>query len=342
MKRGRIMKSNVELMDKHWNSPGMHTDPEYLANIIRYEKDPEKRIASIIFDDPKNGNACPVAGFERVVDLIRDAESDDDISVVVFRGIGPHLGTGADANELGHYIGYGKTDAEGNLIRPNQRQRLLPDRNIIFNGYERAIADCLKVTICAAHGYCYGSHFQLVLASDIVIATPDALFGHPAIRYIGPSAQNTHIWMRSLGIKRMKELMFTGRPLDADEAMACGMINRIVPNQDLDQTVEDYARAVSLMSLDSIMMAKAMIQTYEDAEGKGLGSMIAVVGHGWSTNQVLRKGEWNFLKARRELGLAGALKQRDAMVAPMFRMGGRWKPVTKSKPRGKVRTPAIK
>jgi len=171
------------------------------------------------------------------------------------------------------------------------------------------------------HGYCYGGHVEIAMAADIVIASPDALFTHPAFRYLGPSPQNMYMWVENLGLKKMKEIMLTMRPLTADEAVQCGFVNKVVPLDELEKWVGDYAQAISLMPLDAIMMGKSMMQMIMEARGKGIGTMTGWVGHGWSTNLVFEPDEFNFVKERRDKGLTQALRERDEMVAPFFRMG---------------------
>jgi enoyl-CoA hydratase len=316
-------KSETDLLSGQWDLEKMCTDPEKLENAVLYETDPEKKVAWITFNVPEKLNAVPVAALERVGDLVREAEADENVKVIIFRGNGPCFGTGADADELGYYIGYKSGTSAGDKKRPSQRQRILPDRNIIFGAFERTIMECLKATICQVHGYCYGGHMQIALAADIVIASPDATFTHPAFRYLGPAPQDMFLWMENLGIKKMKEIMLTMRPLTAEEGLQCGLINKIVPREELEKWALDYAQAITLMPLDAIMMGKAMMQMMMEARGKGLGSMTAWVGHGWCTNLVYQPDEWSFLKERRNKGLSKTLHERDQMVAPFFRMGGR-------------------
>lgn len=316
-----MKRREADLLKEHWDDEAMETDPDVLAKLIRYEKDAENGVVHIVFDNPARLNAVPVAGLELVGDLVKLAESDDEVKVIVFRGDGPCFGVGADARELGHYIGYRSGRTAEDRKRPAQRQRMLPDRNIVFGAFERTVTECLKATICQVHGYCYGAHMQLALASDIVIASPDATFTHPAFRYLGPGPQNAYLWLENLGLKKMKELMLTMRPMSAEEAEQTGFVNRVVPRDELDRWVADYVTAISLMPLDAIMMGKAMIQMIMEARGKGVGNMIGWVGHGWTTNLSLDEGEWNFLKARRDEGLGDALRARDKKVAPFFRLG---------------------
>ena len=302
---------------------GLQLDKAAIRKMVLYEKDPAKHVARIIFNRPERLNAVPVAALELVGDYVKEAEVDDDIKVIIFKGNGPCFGTGGDAAELGYYIGYKSGTTAEERRRPSQRQRVLPDRNIVFGAFEKTIMECVKATICQVHSYCYGGHVQIALASDIVIASPDAQFTHPAFRYLGPSPQDMYLWIETIGIRKMKEIMLTMRPLRADEAEQCGMVTKVVPSDELEQWVNDYAEAIAVMPLDAIVMGKATMQLAMEARGKGVGSMCGWVGHGWSTNLRFEPGEWSFVKARRDKGLAQALKERDEMVAPFFRLGGK-------------------
>jgi enoyl-CoA hydratase len=318
-----MRKSEYELLANQWDSKGLAIDPKKLEESVLYETDPEKQVAYITFNVPEKLNGIPVAAFERVGDLVREAEVDDDVKTIVFRGNGECFGTGADAAELGYYIGYGKNKKGEKAGRPAQRQRILPDRNILSESLTNKIANCLKATICQVHGYCYGGHLKIALAADMIIATADAQFTHPAFRYLGSAPQDMVLWIENIGLKKMKEIMLTMRPLSGEEAERCGFVNKIVPREKLASTVDDYVKAISFMPLDGLMIGKSMMRIALEARGKGVGEVGNWIGHAWSTNLSLREGEYNFVKERRDKGLAKALRDRDEAVAPEFRMGGK-------------------
>ena len=311
-----MKKTEAELLENQWDVENMEVDPEVLARYVRYDVDGKRHVATITFDRPDKLNAIPVAAFERVGDLVREAEADDRVKVIVFKGEGKHFGTGADAAELGHYIGY-KANTKR---RPAQRQRILPDRNVLSSGFTRPIIESLKATICQVQGYCYGGHFQIALSADIVIAAPNARFTHPAFRYLGPAPQDMYHWIEKVGLTTMKDVMLTMRAIGAEEGERKGLVTKVVPEDELEKWVGDYADAIAVMPLDSLMMGKSMMQVVMEARGKGLGAMTGWVGHGWATNVSFEEGDWNFLKERREKGIAQALADRDRLVAPYFRL----------------------
>lgn len=318
-----MKKRIADLLSSQWTREKMSTDAKVLEKYVQYEVDGDRHVATITFDRPEKLNALPVAGLELVGDYVREAEYDNRVKVIVLRGAGPCFGTGADGDELGYYIGYRDGNDKQARRRPSQRQRMLPDRDLVMGAFTDVVADCLKATICQVHGYCYGGHMQLALAADIVVASPDATFTHPAFRYLGCAPQDMYQWIENLGVKKMKEIMLTMRPLSAEEGERAGLVNKVVPLDELEQWVHDYAQAIAMMPLDGIMMGKANMQVMANARGKGIGEAMTWIGHGWATNLQLEEDDYNFLKERRDKGLGRALKDRDAAVAPFFRLGGR-------------------
>jgi len=287
---------------------------------LQWEKDPEKKVAWITFNRPERSNAMPLLIIDRLNELLRQAQLDDDVKVVIFRGTGRHFGVGADATELGYQIGFKSGKTEEERRRPSQTQRLVDDRRTMgWDNPEMRTYRCVKATICQVQGYCYGLHFELAMASDIVICSEDALFAHPAFRYLGPMG-NMNLWIETIGIRKLKEIMLTARPLNAEEALQCDLVNKVVPLDKLEQTVNEYAQAISVMPMDGITIGKAIFELSLEARGVGLGSLMFSFGHTLLTNLKIQPDEWGFMKARRDKGLTAALAEREMLVPPAFRV----------------------
>lgn len=286
---------------------------------ILYERDDAKRVAYVTFNRPDRLNAITIAGFDYVAHLVKRAERDPNVRAIVFRGSGPCFGTGGDAKELGHYVGYRVVD--GRSVRPSQTRRMVPDRDTLFGalGMEQTIGRCLKPTIVQVHSYCYGGHLQIAAAADIVVASDDALFVHPAWRYLGPIFNFSNL-IEKVGVTKAREMVLTARPLGAAEAEVAGLVTKVVPRAELDQWVDDYCTAIRALPSDGVAMGKALIELVLDARGAMVGAGAGWIGHGWLTNLKYEPDEWNFLKARESEGLTAALERRDEMVPPYFRM----------------------
>ena len=97
-----------------------------------------------------------------------------------------------------------------------------------------------KPVIASVQGHCLGGGCELVMMCDLTIAADDALFGEPEIRFsnVGPALVMPFI----IGLKRARELLFFGDPIDAQTALQYGMVNRVVPRAELAAATLKYAR----------------------------------------------------------------------------------------------------
>ncbi|HWC80514.1 MAG TPA: enoyl-CoA hydratase/isomerase family protein, partial [Pseudonocardiaceae bacterium] len=161
--------------------------------IIRYDKDPKARIATITFDRADQLNAPTIGARLRYAELLHQANIDDEVKVLIIRGEGTDLGSGVDLDEFAEVYGSSATGprlAEFGLSRDDD-VRLPPARS--FRGGAqtsqwfadprsgcRTLQDFKKISILEVKGYCYGWHFYQAADADLVISSDDALFGHAA------------------------------------------------------------------------------------------------------------------------------------------------------------------
>ena len=113
-----------------------------------------------------------------------------------------------------------------------------------------------KATIAQIHGYCYGGHHELALVCDIAIASEDARLTHPGYCYIGPLGSIV-LFMHTVGVRKVKEMVLTGTPLNAQEALDCGLINRMVPLDKFEEEVDKVAQTIAQQPFDAIVIGKA-------------------------------------------------------------------------------------
>lgn len=212
--------------------------------IILYEKDPKTKIATITFNRPEFLNAPTSLARLRYADVLRAANADNDVKVVIIRGVGDNLGSGADLPEF----------MEGNdnpAVRLAELRLEDPDiageggvsyppKGTFRNGAtisswyansqagNRALQDFKKISIVEAKGYCYGWHFYQCADADLVISSDDALFGHPSFRYHGWGPR-MWTWVQMMGLRKFQEMVFTGRPFTAAEMYDCNFLNKVVP-----------------------------------------------------------------------------------------------------------------
>jgi enoyl-CoA hydratase/carnithine racemase len=255
-------------------------------DIIRYEKDRETRVATITFDRPDHMNAPTIGARKRYGDLIFKASLDDDVKVLVVRGVGDHLGAGADLDELMAKRKGGAAMAEEFGIEDDD-DVTMPGRHNYRNGASlvhwyadprsgnRSLADFKKISILEVKGYCYGWHFYQAADADLVISSDDALFGHPAFRYVG-YAPRMWQWAVVMGLRKFQEMVFTGRPFSAQEMYDCNFVNSVVPRDELEAEVEKYALACAYTRpTDTVFMQKVFFNIMKQHQGEYMGSMLS-------------------------------------------------------------------
>ena len=163
---------------------------------IKFEKDKKNRIAYITFDRPEAQNATSLGMRQNYADLIHKCNVDDDVKVVVIRGKGDDFGSGGDLPEqrpmlenpglpLHHELAINDDDVK---YPPGGSYRYLSTVTDFYakaRAGNRPLQELREISIVEAKGYCYGWHFYQAGDADLVISSDDALFGHPAFRYVG-------------------------------------------------------------------------------------------------------------------------------------------------------------
>jgi enoyl-CoA hydratase len=126
--------------------------------------------------------------------------------------------------------------------------------------------------IAALHGYVLGSGIEMALCCDIRVAAEDARFGLPETTLgIIPAAGGTQTLPRTIGTARSLEMLLTNRWVDAQEALAFGLANRVVPRSDLTPTVQALAdRIVSMPPLGLRCAKEAVVRGGDMSLGEGL------------------------------------------------------------------------
>jgi enoyl-CoA hydratase/carnithine racemase len=297
--------------------------------IILYAKDPTTKIATITFNRPEFLNAPTSAARLRYADLLRGATVDDDVKVVVIRGVGDDFGSGADLPEF--MAGADSPDARLAEMRVDDDDVRYPPKGSLRHGAtisawfansqagNRPLQEFKKISIVEAKGYCYGWHFYQAADADLVIASDDALFGHPSFRYYGWGPR-MWTWVQTMGLRKFQEMVFTGRPFTADEMFGCNFLNKVVPRDRLEAEVDKYALACARnRPTDTIFMQKVFFEVVKQYQGEYLGSLLSAVfesmGGGVSSDD-----DDLMLGDAIDSGLTDAVKDNDSKFPPEFRL----------------------
>jgi enoyl-CoA hydratase/carnithine racemase len=303
--------------------------------IVLYEKDKSTKIATITLNRPDHLNAPTIAARHRFADLVQRANVDDDVKVLIVRGVGAHFGSGADLPEQADMFSDEKDisllqefrigDDEDVKYPPKDSYRFLASLTQLYansNFGLRSLQDFKKISIVECKGYCYGWHFYQAADADLVISSDDALFGHSAFRYVGWAARMWQ-WALTMGLRKFQEMVFTGRPFTAQQMADCNFVNSVVPREQLEAETQKYALACARnRPTDTIYMQKTFFEVMKQQQGEYMGSVLT----GWLESMlplVKSDGELGLGGDTFEKGLAAAVKDNDSLFPPDWRLSYR-------------------
>ena len=241
-------------------------------------------IAVATINRPKALNALNSEVLSDLDELVATVKADDEIRALVITGSGEKaFVAGADIGEMSTLTKEGGT-AFGK------------HGNDVF----RAIETLPIPTIAAVNGYALGGGCELTLACDLRIASDRAKFGLPEVTLgIIPGGGGTQRLPRLIGVARAKELIFTGGVIDAKEADRIGLVNRVVPHDDLMDTCRSLAKTIAQNAGYAVSLAKEAINASGDTDLKnGLRREADLLGLAFATHDK-QEGMTAFLERRK-------------------------------------------
>lgn len=240
--------------------------------------------ATVLIDRPARKNAIDEAAWRAFVDVAREIADAPEIATVIVRGAGGVFSAGADIAEFADLA-----DAS------SERRGQFADAVV---GGEEAIAGLAKPVIAAIEGVCVGGGCQIALACDIRVAAEGTRFGvTPAKLGIVYPVKSTRRLVATVGRSAAKDLLFTGRLIDAAEALAIGLVDRVVPADRLEAEVAAIATQIEANSRYSLAAAKRTV----DALGQEDPDLAALetVWRGGFSGEDLKEGAKAFLEKRK-------------------------------------------
>ncbi len=203
-------------------------------------------IAFLTFNRPTARNALTWAMYDALVEACDRVDDDDTVRVFVVRAKGDAFAAGTDIRQFTEF-------ASG-------------DDGIAYERRLDAVIDRLErvsiPTIAQVHGVAAGGGCAIALTCDLRVCTPSAQFGVPIARTLGNclSAANLARLVDLVGPARTKELLFTGRLLDAAEAASLGLVTRLAEPGDIDTVVRDLARSIAANAPLTIRATKEAVR----------------------------------------------------------------------------------
>ena len=242
-------------------------------------------IGHLIINNPEKRNAISLDMSVAAASVLDDFLSDNAVRVIVLSGTGDKaFASGADISKFEQARATKEDVASYN--KTSERFRTL-------------LKTSAKPTIAMIRGYCIGGGMAVALNCDIRICTEDAAFGIPAAKLgIGYAADRLGQLVDLVGPSAAKDIMFTGRRCKADEALRLGIVNYVVPAQELEAFVESYAGTIAGNAPLSIIAAKRVIDEYvKDADQRDTALSERVVAECFASQDYI-EGRRAFMEKR--------------------------------------------
>ena len=209
----------------------------------------EDHLGHLVFNNPGKRNAIRLEMWQQIPTIINRLNEDDSIRVIVLSGAGDEaFVAGADISEFKE-------------VRHNRDSAELYNRATATAYHSIKFSN--KPVIAMIRGYCFGGGCAIALYCDLRIAAGDAKFCVPAARLgIGYGFDNVKQVVDVLGASRARELLYTARVYDADEAYQIGLVHQIVPPDDLQEFTRDYANGIARNAPLTVNSMKMAIDEY--------------------------------------------------------------------------------
>lgn len=221
----------------------------------------EDSIAVITLDRPEAMNAQTPAFLDELDAMWTRAAEDPAARVIVLRAEGKHFSAGHDLNVDGEELGISWRDGAG--IGPAYDWELRE-----YFGYCDRWRNVPKPSIAAVQGACIAAGLMLCWPCDLILAADDAYFTDPVMLMGMPGVEyHGHTW--EWGPRKAKEMLFTAKKMGADEALALGAVNRVVPRDELRGSTLELAREIAAMNPYALALAKRAVNVTMDAAGQG-------------------------------------------------------------------------
>ncbi len=204
----------------------------------------EGNIALVTLNRPDKLNALTDAMYVRLAELFTQFQSDDSVRTVIIGGAGRAFCSGSDVTTM--------VNADPVAARARMQTR---------HAMISAIANLEKPVIAAVRGVVAGIGFSIAMASDLIIASDNARFSQ-IFKKIGlvPDGGAVYFLTQRVGIARAKDLVYTARMLPAEEAREWGLINRVVPDAELEAAAMALAQELAGSATFALALAKKMFQ----------------------------------------------------------------------------------
>jgi enoyl-CoA hydratase/carnithine racemase len=248
----------------------------------------EKRgaIGWIVFDQPAKRNAINGAMWRGIAPAVAGFDADPEVRCIAFRGAGTEaFSAGADISEFES----GRASEESVGQYDNLLDQVL-----------HAIQDSPKPSVAMIYGYCMGGGLEIALACDLRYCAANAQFGIPAAKLgLAYNVEGHKRLLETVGHARAREIMFLGRRYPADEALAMGLVHRVLANDALESFVDEILKTLSENAPLSILNSKTIIEEYVKSGGTPDHARMGAAIERCGRSEDYREGRRAFMEKRK-------------------------------------------
>ncbi len=257
---------------------------------IIYEE-PAEKVARIVIDRPEARNAQNAELLYQLNTAFDRAALDDNIRVIILAANGPHFSAGHDLRQTIEELGAAleRNDPVGTWrdLSEGGAAAIYSVETEHFLGLSERWRNIPKPSIAQVQGKCIAGGLLLAWPCDLIIAAEDAEFqdntlamGIPGVEYFA------HPW--ELGCREGKERLFTGAPIGAADALRLGMVNHVVPLDQLETKTLELAKAIASKPAFALKLAKQSVNQSQDAAGRSVVMQSAFASHQLAHSQNLQ------------------------------------------------------
>ena len=237
------------------------------ADVVLYEV--RDAVAIVTMNRPEYHNAQNSQMTYALDAAFRRACDDDEVKVIVLRGAGKHFSAGHDIGTPGRDVD--KTFDRASLwydhVNKPGGEFLYAREQEVYLGMCRRWREMPKPTIAMVQGACIAGGLMLAWVCDLIVASEDAYFADPVVRMGIPGVEYfAHV--HELNPRIAKEFLFLGERMPAPRAYQMGMLNRVVPRDELEQQTLDIAGRIAQMPRLGLQLSKQAVNNAEDLMGK--------------------------------------------------------------------------
>lgn len=208
------------------------------------------KVLTITLNRPEKLNALSPTLLTELKSELDRAATNQDISVVIIKSAGRAFCVGYDLNEENWITSQYPANFPNGVNLEQDKKDIMA-----LLDYWLDIWRFPKPIICQVQGACLSGAGELLAVADLVIASEKAIFGHPAGRDLG-IPPTVFFWPLTIGMRKTKEMLYTARNMDAREAEGLGLINKVVPADQLESAARELAENIARTPVNHLMILK--------------------------------------------------------------------------------------